>query len=78
MLISDHVTSQHKLPVLIEKTLSQLKEIALVDTAVGNKKYEDVFLRVKEGIVRGYYNNLFWAPYYTCISGSAMCLEDPR
>ena len=39
---------------------------------------EDIFQIMKEKTLKAYYNSMFWQPYYHCISGSIMCLEDPR
>lgn len=64
----------HKLPVLVNTAMEQLKKLGLG----GSKSNDEVFSRVKERVLRSYYNSLFWPPYYNCIQGSALCLEDPR
>lgn len=37
-----------------------------------------LFERVKERALLNYKNHLFWQPYYHCLYGSLLCLEEPR
>eukprot|EP01041_Mallomonas_annulata_P009052 gene9052-18749_t len=63
---------QHKLPILVIKTLEEMSLLA-------NKSCdEDLFHRLKQKQLRSYYNLLFSQPYYHCIMGSVTCLEEPR
>lgn len=62
-----------KLPVLVEKTLDELKKMGTAGPC-----QEDIFSRIKEKLRRGYQNYVFSQPYYHCILGTLYCLEDPR
>ena len=63
----------HKLPVLIKKVLSEMKSMGGETPSPG-----DCYLRMKEKVLRSYFNYRFWQPYYHCVLGLARCLEDPR
>lgn len=62
-----------KLPVLVEKTLDELKKMGTVGPC-----QEDIFTRIKEKLRRGYQNYVFNQPYFHCILGTLCCLEEPR
>ena len=63
----------HKLPVLVGKVLGEMKKMCGTEPCPS-----DCFSRVKEKVLRSYYNYRFWQPYYHCLLGFATCLEDPR
>jgi insulysin len=63
----------HKLPVLVGKVLAEMKKMCGEEPCPS-----DCFSRVKEKVLRSYYNYRFWQPYYHCLLGFATCLEDPR
>ena len=62
-----------KLPVLVNKVLAEMKKMG-GETPCPN----DCYLRMKEKVLRSYYNTRFSQPYSHCILGSSTCLEDPR
>ena len=64
----------HKLAVLVSKTLDETFKLG----SDGSNCSVDMFERVKEKLLQNYKNYLFWQPYYHCIYGSLVCLEDPR
>ena len=64
---------QHKLPVLVSKVLEEMKKLGGETPCPA-----DCFTRVKEKVLRSYYNFKFGQPYYHCLLGFAVCLEDPR
>jgi len=74
----------HKLQLLVTKALQELRNVADKggesgtngggDSAVS----QELFLRVKERCLQNYKNYLFWQPYYHCLYGSLVCLEEPR
>ena len=64
----------HKLPVLVAKIVEEMQRFASDPAACS----ADLFQRMKEKSLRNLKNFLFWQPYYHCIVGSLMCLEDPR
>jgi secreted Zn-dependent insulinase-like peptidase len=75
----------HKLPVLVSKTLEELRKLAgpsiIVEQDIIQKSSSidfNLFKRLKEKVLENYKNYLFWQPYYHCIYGSLVCLEDPR
>ena len=64
---------QHKLPLLVDKTLQEMCRLA------GEAPCSpELFARMKEKQLRSYYNYLFWQPYYHCLVGTVVCLEEPR
>lgn len=63
----------NKLSVLVLKTIEELKSCLLIDNITN-----ELFHRMKEKVLRSYYNSLFWQPYYHAIHGTSYCLEDPR
>lgn len=65
----------HKLPVLVEQTLSLMK--SLTDESYLKSKSE-MFDRLKEKQLRDYYNEKYSQPYYHCIYGTAACMQTPR
>eukprot|EP01035_Chromulina_nebulosa_P017237 gene17237-22763_t len=67
-----------KLPVLVYKTLEELKTLCSYTSQTIPTNISDIFNRMKEKTLRTYYNNLFWQPYYHCIMGTSICCEDPR
>jgi insulysin len=68
---------QDKLSILVLQALQELKN--LVNPSEEKKStLPMIFLRMKEKVLRTYYNSLFWQPYYHAILGTALCLEDPR
>ena len=75
----------HKLPILVEKTISELKAIATIGMTVTSEEDnrcsgcpQDVFIRMKEKLLRNFHNHVFWQPYYHCVMGTLTCLEEPR
>ena len=64
----------HKLPVLVSKIVEEMQRFAVDPTACS----PDLFARMKEKSLRTLKNYLFWQPYYHCIVGSLLCLEDGR
>jgi secreted Zn-dependent insulinase-like peptidase len=65
----------HKLPVLIERVCQEMKNLS---EGKEMAKYESMYALMKEKLLRNYKNTLFLQPYYHCILGSLLCLEDPR
>lgn len=64
----------HKMPVLVERVFQTLRTLAVEKTALAPA----LFARMKEKALRSYANTSFSQPYYHCIVGSLMCMEDPR
>ena len=64
---------QHKLPVLVNKALDEMKRMG-GETPCPS----DCFTRVKEKVLRSYYNTRFAQSYSHCILGLATIMEDPR
>jgi insulysin len=64
----------HKLPVLVMRIVEEMSRFATDPQACSS----DLFGRMKEKSLRNLKNYLFWQPYYHCMVGSLMCLEDPR
>lgn len=64
----------HKLPVLIGKIVEELQRFGVDIDACS----DDLFNRMKEKSMRNLKNYLFWQPYYHCIVGSLLCLEEGR
>ena len=60
----------HKLPVLVSKVVNEMKKMGGETPCPG-----DCYSRVKEKVLRSYYNYRFWSPYYHCLLGFATCLE---
>lgn len=67
----------HKLPVLVSKAIEDMKAMGCGDSSRVPFK-SDMFDRVKERILRGYFNSLYWQPYNHCVTGTLSCLENPR
>jgi secreted Zn-dependent insulinase-like peptidase len=66
-----------KLPVLLSKIVAEMKHMGTGDsTTVPFTK--EIYLRVKERVLRGYFNFVFSQPYNHCVTGSVVCMEDPR
>lgn len=66
-----------KLPVLLSKIVAEMKNMGAGDaTSVPFTK--EIYLRVKERLLRGYFNFVFSQPYNHCVTGSVVCMEDPR
>lgn len=63
--------------MLVSKSIEEMKNL-VVSTNGNQSKGEMFFGRMKEKVLRSYYNSLFWQPYNHAIVGTAMCLEDPR
>lgn len=38
----------------------------------------ELYQRVKEKVLRGYFNTLYGQPYNHCVTGTFVCLEEPR
>ena len=66
----------HKLPTLTEKIVEETQRLGQSEQTV--EGLEQLFDRMKEKSLRSLKNYLFWQPYYHCIVGSLLCLEDPR
>ena len=64
----------HKLPVLVSKIVEEMQRFGTDSTACS----AELFARMQEKSLRNLKNYLFWQPYYHCIVGSLMCLEDGR
>lgn len=64
----------HKLPVLVEKIVEEMQRFGTDASACST----DLFDRMKEKSLRNLKNYLFWQPYYHCLVGSLMCLEEGR
>lgn len=64
----------HKLPVLLGKIIEEMQRFASDPTACS----ADLFARMKQKSLRNLKNYLFWQPYYHCMIGSLLCLEDGR
>ena len=64
----------HKLAVLIGKIVEELQRFGADSSTCST----DLFNRMKEKSLRNLKNYLFWQPYYHCIVGSLLCLEEGR
>jgi hypothetical protein len=64
----------HKLPVLMSKIVEEMQRFASDPAACST----DLFARMKQKSLRNLKNYLFWQPYYHCMIGSLLCLEDGR
>lgn len=64
----------HKMPTLVERAAQEIHRLAHDRTACS----EELFQRVKEKQLRSLKNALFSQPYYHCILGGLLCLEEPR
>ena len=64
---------QHKIPVLLNKAITELYKLCSDSPCK-----EALFKRLKETKLRSYYNMLFSQSYSHCITGSGVCLEEPR
>ena len=66
----------HRLPVLLEKIAVEIGRMASNSTS--NALSKDLFQLMKEKTLRNLKTYLFWQPYYHCMLGSLMCIEDGR
>ena len=64
----------HKLPILVERAASEIYRLAHNTSACSAA----LFQRIKEKQLRSLKNTLFSQPYYHCILGGLLCLEEPR
>jgi insulysin len=67
----------HKLGALMSKTLEEIKKMGDKSEALSPCP-NDIFSRVKEKLLRQYANSVFSQPYTHCMTGSLVCLEQPR
>lgn len=64
----------HKLPVLVGKIVEEMQRFGSDPAACS----QELFGRMKEKSLRSLKNYLYWQPYYHCLVGSLMSLEDGR
>lgn len=67
----------HKLGSLMSKTLEEIHNMG-DQTKATSPCSEEVFARVREKLLRQYANSVFSQPYTHCMTGSLVCLEQPR
>jgi secreted Zn-dependent insulinase-like peptidase len=69
----------HKLNILVDKAIQTLRKMAGVDNSKENEACSiELFERMKEKLVRSYYNFIFSQPYVHCSTATMLCLEEPR
>jgi secreted Zn-dependent insulinase-like peptidase len=64
----------HKLPVLVERAAEEIFRLSHDPSACS----AELFHRIKDKQLRALKNLLYSQPYYHCVLGGLLCLEEPR